>query len=65
MSSVKGLLFFCLGALALAFSAGTNIGLAAEDESFDVWLAAFRADAKAAGISPAIIEATLDNLQHL
>ncbi|MGI9450471.1 MAG: lytic murein transglycosylase [Geminicoccaceae bacterium] len=47
----------------MTWSAGATIGIAAEDETFEAWLTAFRAEAKSAGISPAIIKATLDNLQ--
>ncbi len=63
MSRFKGLMSLCMGALAFILSASSNIAFAAEDESFEAWLKAFRSEAEAAGISPAIITATLDSLK--
>lgn len=65
MWQIRGWLFKGLMALVVVWAACLNPGFAANDEPFEQWLATLREDAKAAGISPSIIKAALDDLKPI
>lgn len=60
--------WFFSGAIALVLAwmtTSANVGLAADQQSFEAWLKDFRAEAKAAGISSATIASALTGLESL
>ncbi len=65
MSGMRSWFFPGMMALVLAWVIGTSTGFAADDPSFEDWLAEVRAEAKAAGISNGIIAAALDQLKPI
>jgi len=65
MSQMKGWLVASSLALALAWSTSFSPVFAQDGTSFDDWLADLRQDAKEAGISSAIIEASLTGIKPI
>jgi membrane-bound lytic murein transglycosylase B len=63
MLRMKSWLATRMAALVLAWLAGPSAGFAADGQPFEDWMSDLKAEASAAGISPATIAAALDELK--